>query len=235
MFSHHDHLKVTNGDQGWHPKHFDVVACLYIGALFLTWVTAGKLFAFGGLVLSASALVYPLNCIFGDVLTEIYGFNRTRRLIWMGFICGLMFLLATQIAIALPPAAVYTAQEAFATINGAMPRIVIASYAAYLCCEFTNSSIMSKMKVAQNAKLFPVRAIASTLAAQLVDSAVFFAIAFGGTMPLSALLLAIVSSWLFKTFYETAALPVTTLVVNKLKALEGVEQFDRYTLRVFKF
>jgi len=235
MFHRNENLKVANADHEWHPKHFDVIACLYICTLFLTWVTAAKLFTVGGMVFSASLLVYPLNSIFGDILTEVYGFNRTRRLIWMGFVCGLLFLLDTQIAIMLPAAASYTAQDAFATINGAMPRIVVASYLAYLGCEFTNSGVMSKMKILQNANFFPLRAVASTIAAQLVDSVVFFVIAFAGVMSNHDVMLAIVSSWVFKVLYETAALPLTTLLVIKLKSLESVEQFDRYTLRVFKF
>lgn len=228
-------LKITHGDEGWHPRHIDLIACLYISMLFLTWITAGKLFVLGGLIFSASLLIYPLNAVFGDILTEVYGFNRTRRLIWMGLICGIIFILFTQIAIALPPAESYQMQDAFAAINGAIPRIVIASYLAYLCCEFTNSFIMSKMKIWQNADNFPLRAFASTFAAQLVDSAVFFVIAFAGVIPTRDLLIAIIGSWILKTVYETLALPMTTVAVRKLKRLEGVEQFDRYELKVFRF
>jgi uncharacterized integral membrane protein (TIGR00697 family) len=198
-------------------------------------VTAGKLFTFEGMVLSASILVYPLNSIFGDVLTEVYGFNRTRRLIWMGLISGLLFLVATQIAIILPPAESYTAQEAFATINGIIPRIVLASYIAYLGCEFTNSAIMSKMKIWQKARNFSYRAMVSTAAAQLVDSSLFFLIGFWDAMPHDLLLMTIISSWLLKTGYELLALPFTSVLTRGLKHLEGIEHFDRYTLHFFKF
>lgn len=235
MFSRDTTLKTACADHEWHPRYFDVLACLYICTLFLTWVIAGKMFAMGGLVLSASILVYPLNSIFGDLLTEVYGFNRTRRLIWMGFVCGLLFLLSTQAAIALPSAAGYMGQEAFAAVNGAMPRIVAGSYLAYLFCEFTNSWIMSKMKVAQKANHFPLRAAVSTIAAQLVDSAIFFVIAFAGVLPAAELGAAIASSWIIKVLYEMLVLPMTTGVSAKIKSLEGIEQFDRYELSVLKF
>jgi uncharacterized integral membrane protein (TIGR00697 family) len=228
-------LKEAGADKEWHPKHIDIIACLYICALILTWVCASKMFIVGALIFNASLFIYPLNHIFGDVLTEIYGFNRTRRLIWMGFICGLLFLFFTQLSIALPPPPSYKIQDAFATINGALPRIVVASYLAYLCCEFTNSFIISKMKLLQSAENFPLRAVASTAGAQCVDSIIFFGIAFAGTMPTHDLLLVMFDGWIAKVLYEVVALPLTTMAVRKLKSLEGIEHFDRYRLRVFKF
>ncbi|MFA6279481.1 MAG: queuosine precursor transporter [Bdellovibrionales bacterium] len=235
MFHRDESLKETSADYEWHPKHFDVVACLYICALITTWVTVPKLFMVGDFVFPACILVYPLTCIFGDTLTEVYGFDRTRRLIWMGFVCGLMFLFFTQLSIILPPATDFKLQEAFAAINGQMPRIVLASFTAYLCCEFTNSYIMSKMKVWSRADNFPLRAVASTLVAQLVDSAVFFVMAFAGSMPSGVLTKLVVTAWLAKTLYETLFLPLTTLAVRRLKTLEGVEHFDRHALDVLKF
>ena len=193
------------------------------------------MFHIGFLLFNGSLLAYPLNHIFGDILTEIYGFNRTRRLIWMGLICGLLFLAITQIAIILPPPVGYTGQTAFAMVNGVLPRIVIASYLAYLCCEFTNSYIISRLKIFQNAQKFPLRAIASTVGGQFVDSLIFFTVAFLGTMPTGDFLLMMIDGWIAKVLYEIVMLPVTTLVVRKIKSLEGIEHFDRYKLRVFRF
>ncbi|MGE4350634.1 MAG: queuosine precursor transporter [Bdellovibrionales bacterium] len=235
MFERDLSLKKTHADHEWHPKHFDVVACLYICALITTWITIPKLFAAGPFTFSGGVLVYPLTCIFGDTLTEIYGFNRTRRLIWMGFICGLIFLFFTQLAIALPVAPDFKLQEAFAAVNGQMPRVVIASYTAYLGCEFSNSYIMSKMKVWSNADNFPLRALASTVVAQFVDSAVFFIMAFAGILSVSALIKIIVVSSVAKILYETLLLPVTNAFVRKLKSLEGIEHFDHGELRMLKF
>jgi len=235
MFERNLDLKETAADHEWHPKYIDVIACLFICATIATWVTAGKLWAVGPFTFSAATLVYPLTCIFGDVLTEIYGFNRTRRIIWTGLGCGLLFLLLVQIAIILPPAPDYKMQDAFAVVNGSLPRIVIASYIAYIFCEFTNSSIMSKMKVWSNAKNFPLRAVVSTIGAQLVDSAVFFIIAFAGTIPTGVIISLIFGTWIFKSLYEFAALPFTTVAVQWIKRLEGIEHFDRHKLKIFKF
>ena len=228
-------LKETGADGEWQPKHIDILASLYICMLILTWVCASKMFIVGSLIFNATLFIYPLNHIFGDILTEVYGFNRTRRLIWMGFVCGLLFLFFTQLSIALPPPPSYKNQEAFALINGALPRIVIASYLAYLCCEFTNSFIISKMKIRQSAENFPLRAVASTAGAQFDDSVIFFGVAFVGTMPTHDLLLVMFDGWLAKVLYEIIALPLTTIAVRKLKLLEGIEHFDRYKLRMFKF
>lgn len=227
-------LKETGADSEWTPKYIDIIACLYIAALMLTWVMASKMFVLGALALNASCLVYPMNHIFGDILTEVYGFNRTRRLIWMGLVVGLLYLVLTQIAIYLPPTDLKT-QDAFTTIYGAAPRIVIASYVAYLCCEFVNSLIISRMKLKQKANNFPLRAVASTAGAQAVDSIVFFVIAFYGTMPNKTLAMVVFTGWAVKVIYEIIALPLTTIAVRKLKKLEGIEHFDRYKLNVLKF
>jgi len=235
VFERDLHLKETNADNEWHPKHIDVIAGLYICALVSTWVTSGKLFSVWGITASAGVFVYPLTCVFGDILTEIYGFNRTRRLIWIGFVGGLLYLIFTQIAIALPPAPAYKLQDAYAAINGSAPRIVIASYIAYVLCEFTNSFIMSKMKVWSKGSNFPLRAAASTVGAQLVDSVVFFSIAFIGVFPISVVVSTILSGWILKSVYEFVALPFTAFFVHWLKQLEGVEHFDRYKLKMLKF
>ncbi len=235
MFERDLSLKETGNDNEWGPRYFDVVSCLYICALIVTWVTAIKLFSVGPLVFSSAILVYSLNCVFGDVLTEVYGFNRTRRLIWMGFICGLLFVLFTQIAIALPPAPTFKLQESFAAIHGQMPRIVFASFTAYLFNEFTNSWVMSKMKLWSKANNFPLRAIASTALSQLVDSVVFFGIAFVGSITLGMFANLVISSWAFRVLYEIVFLPLTNAFVRKLKSLEGIEHFDRYELKVMKF
>ena len=206
-----------------------------ICANIATWVVASKLWSWGPFTFSAATLVYPMTCVFGDVLTEIYGFNRTRRLIWTGFGCGLLFLLFVQIAILLPAAPDYKSQDAFAAINGGLPRIVAASYLAYVFCEFTNSFVMSKMKVWSKANNFPLRAMASTFAAQLIDSVIFFTVGFAGNFSTHTLISVIFSTWIVKSLYEAVFLPATTAGVAWLKSREGIEHFDRCKLRIMKF
>lgn len=235
MFERDLSLKEASLDREWTPKHIDIVAALYICMLVLTPVLVPKLFMFGPFIFSAGILVYPMNTIFGDVLTEVYGFNRTRRLIWVGLICSVLLVVLTQIAIAVPPAPDFKLQDAYAAIFSQVPRIVVSSFAAYVCCEFTNSYIMSRMKLWSQANNFPLRAVASTVGAQIVDSVVFFTGAFAGVVSLHTLLVMIVSGILFKSLYEIIFLPVTILIVKKLKTLEGIEQFDRYPVHIFKF
>jgi uncharacterized integral membrane protein (TIGR00697 family) len=194
-----------------------------------------QIMGFGAIHFFGGDISLSADLFFGDVLTEIYGFNRTRRLIWTGFGCGLLFLVFVQIAIVLPPAPTYKLQDAFASVNGSLPRIVIASYFAYICCEFTNSSIMSKMKVWSNADNFPLRAVVSTIGAQLVDSIVFFVIAFVGTIPAQVVLSLVFGTWIAKSLYEFAVLPFTTVFVRWLKEREGIEHFDRHKLKIFEF
>ncbi|NDE90491.1 MAG: VUT family protein [Alphaproteobacteria bacterium] len=235
MFKRDIHLKETGTDHEWHPRYIDIVACLYICTNMITWVIADKLWVIGPFTFSAATLVYPLTCVFGDILTEIYGFNRTRRLIWAGFGCGLLFLFFVQIAIMLPPSPDYKLQEAFSAANSGLPRIIIASYIAYVFCEFTNSYIMSKMKLWSRGDNFPLRALVSTLGAQLVDSSVFFVVAFAGNIPTHTIIMLILGTWIAKSLYEAILLPLTTISVKWLKTREGVEHFDRYRLTILKF
>lgn len=235
MFTRDKNLKETNRDAEWHPRYIDVVACLFICVLMLTPILGSKMFELGPMKFSAAIIVFPFACIFGDILTEVYGFNRTRRIIWMGLICDILLVLFTTIAIHLPPAPEYLGQEAYASVLGSVPRITFASIVAYILNEFTNSMIMSKMKIWSKGDNFPLRAVASTAAAQLVDSVIFFGVAFGGTLPLGVIVNLVLSGWAVKVLYEIVVLPVTTVFVRKLKKAEGIEHFDRQPVPVLKF
>jgi len=235
MFERDLNLRETSADNEWTPQYIDIIAALYICMLILTAVLIPKLFAVGPFVFSAGILAYPMNTVFGDILTEVYGFNRTRRMIWIGLFCEILLVFLTQIAIALPPPPDFKLQEAYSAIFSNIPRIVVASFTAYVCCEFTNSYIMSRMKLWSNAKNLPLRAVASTIGAQTVDSLVFFTAAFAGVVSNNMLISMILSGIVVKSLYEIIFLPVTMLIVKKLKTLEGIEHFDRYKLDVLKF
>ena len=235
MFARDLSLKEANADKEWVPRHIDVIASLYICTLLLTSILIPKLFSFGPFVFAGGILVYPLNTIFGDVLTEVYGFNRTRRLIWIGLVCEILLVLTTQMAIVLPPAPDFKLQDSYTAIFSAMPRIVVSSFTAYVCCEFTNSFVISRLKLWSNADNFPLRAVASTVAAQTVDSLVFFTAAFAGVVSTKVLVSMILSGIIFKSLYEVLVLPITMVIVRKLKTLEGIEHFDRYSLHFMKF
>ena len=228
-------LRVTNQDGEWQPRYIEVAAMLFVTCLILTSIVASKIVHIGFLTLSAATFIYPLTCVFGDVMTEVYGFNRTRRIILIGLVCMLMTVFFTWLTVMLPPDASFTNQAAFAIVLGAVPRITIASFIAYFFCEIVNSYVMSRMKIWSNGKLFSLRAVASTVAAQAVDSTIFFTAAFSGVLPGAIVLKLIVTTWLAKSFYECLALPFTIWFVRKLKTLEGIEHFDNQKLYIMRF
>lgn len=228
------HLRVTGSDGQWQPKHMDIVAGLFVATYLIANILAPKLFVLGPVTLGAGILTFPLCCLFGDVLTEVYGFNRTRRVIWLGFFCNLLLSVMSAIALRLPPAPDWHGQEAFVQTFAHVPRIFIASFAAYLISEFINSFIMSRMKLKTGSRGFAWRAIASTSLAQIVDTITFLTIAFLGLIPFATLVHIIISYWVAKVVYEIVMIPATTVFVRWLKRLEGVEHFDRQKLTVFE-
>jgi hypothetical protein len=229
-------LKVAESQVEWTPKHLDVIAVVFVTAVLVSNIAAQKLFSFGPAVFTAGILVFPISYIFGDVLTEVYGFNRARRVIYMGLGANLFMAAALWLAVQLPPAPGWPLQEEFSAVLSFVPRIVLASIIAYVAGELVNSFIMSKLKLRTVGKHLWARTISSTVAGQFVDTAVFALIAFIGVIPQSTLLTAVISGWVFKVVYEAAATPLTYLVVNYLKRLEGIEHFDRKDrLRVLRF
>lgn len=179
-----------------------------------------KTVAIGPLTITAGVVVFPLSYILNDCITEVYGFARARFVIWLGFAANLLVSLMLQIGLLLPGTPDWTGQEAMQLIFGAVPRIFAASFIAFLCGSLANAWIMSRMhRAAGGAKGFSLRAIISTLGGESIDSAIFFPIAFGGTLPWSVILSLIISQALLKTIYEILVLPVTITVVNRLRRL----------------
>ncbi len=156
-----------------------------------------------------------------------YGFRRARQAIWLGFFCNLVAVLAIWLGGILPPAPVWDGQGAYEQILGYTPRLLLASFLAYLVGEFANSMVLSRMKVATSGRWLWSRTIGSTLVGQGLDSLVFVAVAFFGTVPPAVIASAIVAQWIFKSLYEAAATPLTYLVVNNLKRTEGVDVYDQ--------
>ena len=202
---------------------------LFIGCLIAANIIAVKLIFIWGMLLPAAVIVFPVSYILGDVLTEVYGYRAARRVIWLGFVANLVVVAAIWAGGALPAVGFWKDQDAYDQILGAAPRILAASFIAYLIGEFTNSYVLAKMKIATNGRFLWARTIGSTLVGQGLDSAVFIAIAFIGILPTPALVTAIVTQWLFKSAYEACATPVTYGVVNYLKRSEGIDVYDRDT------
>ena len=215
--------------QGSYSFYFIILVAVFITCLITANITAVKLISFLGLILPSGVLIFPLNYIAGDVLTEVYGFNLTRRVIWLGFLCNLLVVIAVWLGQIFPHPSFWDGQQAYERILGYTPRLLLASFLAYLVGEFSNSIVLAKMKVATQGRWLWTRTLGSTLVGQGFDSFVFIALAFAGTMPTSALVKVVITQWLVKFLYEVLVTPLTYLVVNFLKRKERLDVFDRQT------
>ena len=212
------------------PRFLDAITALFVTTLVVSNIIAGKQVAFTAtVILPAAVILFPLTYILGDVLTEVYGYRRCRRVIWIGFACNAVAVLAIAIGGWLRPAGFWDGQDAYVRTLGAVPRIVAASFLAYLLGEFVNSFVLAKLKVATSGRLLWLRTIGSTVVGQLVDSGVFITVAFIGVFPAGQVLRLVVTQWLFKVVYEAVATPATYAVVGWLKRTEGVDHFDTGT------
>jgi uncharacterized integral membrane protein (TIGR00697 family) len=208
---------------------FLVFAGLFITCLLTANAISSKLVLLGGLVLPAGVVIFPISYIVGDVLTEVYGYAAARRVIWLGFAANALMVAAIWVAGELPPAPVWRGQAAYAEVFGQTPRILAASFLAYLAGEFANSAVLAKMKIATGGRWLWTRTVGSTIVGQGLDSLVFVTLAFAGLVPAGALAGIVLAQWLVKVGYEAAATPLTYLVVSWLKARERVDVYDRDT------
>ncbi|MCS6923117.1 MAG: queuosine precursor transporter [Fimbriimonadales bacterium] len=208
---------------------FVMVVALFLTSLLVSNIVAAKIVGIGGLVMSSAIVIFPVSYIVGDILTEVYGYRRARLVIWIGFACNLLVVLIITAVIAMPPAPFWQHQEAFQTVLGVAPRLMVASLIAYLVGEFTNSYVLAKLKIATQGRWLWTRTISSTMVAQLLDTAIFTAIAFGGLYPAAELARMSLIEWGIKTLYEALATPITYAVVGFLKAREGVDVYDTET------
>jgi uncharacterized integral membrane protein (TIGR00697 family) len=205
---------------------FVFVVAIFITCLITANIAAVKLIEVFRFVLPAGTIIFPISYIFGDVLTEVYGYRQARRVIWLGFFCNFIVVVVIWIGQVLPPASFWDGQKAYERILGYTPRLLVASFLAYLVGEFANSFVLAKMKIATKGRWLWTRTIGSTLVGEGFDSLVFMTLAFAGTMPAGALLSAILTQWLVKSAYEAVVTPLTYIVVNFLKRKEGLDVFD---------
>jgi uncharacterized integral membrane protein (TIGR00697 family) len=212
-----------------HSTWFVCIVAVFITCLITANITAVKLIVVYGLLMPAGIVIFPVSYICGDVLTEVYGYRQTRRVIWLGFLCNLLTVAAIWVGQMLPPASFWDGQPAYERILGYTPRLLISSFLAYLVGEFTNAFILAKMKIATRGRWLWMRTIGSTLLGQSLDSLVFVTLAFLGTILLSHMVTAILTQWLVKTAYEALATPLTYAVVASLKRHEGIDVYDHET------
>jgi uncharacterized integral membrane protein (TIGR00697 family) len=210
-------------------KYYDLIAIFFVVALITANIIAVKLVDLGGFILPAAVIIFPISYIIGDVLTEVYGYRLARRVIWLGFAGNLFMVIAIWLGGRLPAASFWGDQAAYDTILGFTPRLLIASFIAYLAGEFLNSFVLAKMKIATGGRWLWSRTITSTLVGQLVDSALFISLAFAAILPPAEIIRLVITQWLFKSIYEAVATPFTYWVVNALKRAENEDFYDRET------
>jgi len=210
-------------------KYLGMISVLFVSVLLISNVASTKIVDLKWFVFDGGTLLFPLSYIFGDIMTEVYGYKRARGVIWLGFFMALLMSIVFIVIGKLPPASDWGNQAAYDAILGLTPRIVLASLIAYLCGSFSNSFILSKMKIWTKGKMLWARTIGSTVVGELVDSTLFIMIAFFGILPNSLLLTIIISNYLFKTAIEIIFTPATYKVVKFLKQKEGEDYYDTST------
>jgi uncharacterized integral membrane protein (TIGR00697 family) len=210
-------------------RYLDLITVSFVVVLLLSNIVAVKpvrILDFLRLDLDSGTLLFPISYIFGDVLVEVYGYARSRRVIWMGFGFNLLAALLFWVIVMLPPSPEWKMQDAFAMILGQTPRVVAGSLIAFWCGEFVNSYVMAKMKIWTGGQFLWTRTIGSTMVGQAVDTVLFQTIAFAGVWDTGLLLRVIVWNYTAKVLYEALATPLTYAVVGFLKKAEQEDYYD---------
>ena len=211
-------------------KYFDLVMAAFVTVLLCSnLIGVPKVSALFGFTFGAGILFFPISYVFGDILTEVYGYGRSRKVIWAGFAALLFASIMTWIILALPPAPGWTEQENYERIFGQTPRIAFASFTAYWCGEFSNSYLMAKMKVWSQGRHLWMRTIGSTIVGEGVDSLIFYPLAFYGVWENELVVRVMIANYLIKTGWEAALTPITYKVVAFLKRAEQEDYYDRDT------
>ncbi len=218
-------------------RYYDIVMAAFVTILLLSNLIGaakpsyivlpnGTEWSFG-----AGVLFFPVSYIIGDILTEVYGYARARRVIWTGFAALLFMAFMAWVVVSLPPADGWDGQEAYEKVFGNTWRIVAASIIAFWAGEFANAFVLAKMKVWTEGKHLWMRTIGSTVVGQGLDSLIFYPLAFWGIAgwPPELLWQVVLSQWAIKTIWEAVLTPVTYVVIGWLKKREGVEIFDTDT------
>lgn len=210
-------------------KHLDTITALFVAVLIISNVASSKIVNFGPFSFDGGTLLFPLSYIFGDILTEVYGYKRSRKVIWLGFLSIAVMAIVFMIVGALPAASDWKNQDAYDKILGLTPRIALASLIAFFSGEFSNSFALAKMKIITKGKWLWTRTIGSTIVGEFIDSGIFVLVAFWGTMPTNLLVTIVLSNYVFKTLIEIFFTPLTYKIVDFLKKEEHEDYYDYKT------
>lgn len=200
---------------------YAVLTGIFTASLIISNIIAGKTFVFFQVALPCGVVIFPVIYIVNDILAEVYGYKKARNVIILGFFMNLVAVICYTVTMLLPAPAFFENSQAFSIVLGSTPRLLLASFSAYLVGSLVNAKMMVYLKSWDEDKLF-FRCIASTFFGEGLDAVVFILIGFFGTMPMEALLLMIVAQALFKTVYEIIVYPVTRIVIFKVKELPEV-------------
>jgi len=214
-------------------KYLLPITAFFITILLVSNITSTKIvdlsFRWIPIIFDGGTLLFPLSYIFGDILTEVYGYKQSRKVIWLGFAAAAVMSLCIMAIGALPPASDRPFQADYMNILWYTPRIVVASLIAYRAGEFSNSYILAKMKIRTKGKLFGVRAIGSTIVGQGIDTMLFVLVAFAGTLPRAIIRAIVITNYIFKIWIEVILLPITYRIVQYLKKTEHEDYYDTKT------
>jgi uncharacterized integral membrane protein (TIGR00697 family) len=206
---------------------FVVITAIFITCLITANIIAVKVISVGPIILPAAIVIFPISYIFGDILTEVYGYRWARRVIWLGFACNLLFVIFARVGQILPPAPFWGGQEAYKSILGPTWQILVASFIGYLAGEFSNSFVMAKMKILTRGRWLWTRTIGSTIVGEGLDTGLFITLAYIGTTSFVPIM--ILYHWGAKVLFEAIFTPFTYAVVNYLKKKERVDTYDHKT------
>ncbi|MDY4629258.1 MAG: queuosine precursor transporter [Prevotella sp.] len=206
---------------------FMLFSMLFCVCLITANVLETKQMSFGPISITGGIIVFPISYIINDCVCEVWGYRKTRMLIWLGFLMNFLFVVFAAICDAIPGASYWDNDAGFHAIFGLAPRITAASFLAFVVGSFANAYVMSRMKVSSQGRNFSLRAIMSTILGETADSLIFFPLALGGVVPNSELPVLILSQIVLKTLYEILILPVTIQVVRFTKRHEGIDEYDK--------
>lgn len=211
-------------------KYYDLIMAAFVTVLLCSNIIgAEKVVSLLGFTFGAGILFFPISYFFNDILTEVYGYARSRKVVWAGF-AGLGFAsIMSAVVVALPAAQGWIHQDAYEVVFGQTTRIVIASLTAFFCGEFANSYVLAKMKLFTEGKFLWTRTIGSTIAGEAVDSIIFYPVAFYGFWPNELLIKVMITNYILKVTWEVVATPITYRVVNFLKRKENEDYYDKDT------
>ena len=210
-------------------KYLGLITALYVAMQLISDITAGKIIQLFTAPISVAVLYFPITYIFSDILTEVYGYARARSVVWTVLFCSVLAGLIYQLAVYLPPAVGFDANDAYARVLGSVPRILLGGWIAVWAGGILNDYILAKMKVWTNGKHLWARTIGSTVVGEFANTVLFFTIALYAVLPNNLLIASILSGWLIKVAIEIIFTPWTYVVVRKLKTLENEDYYDRDT------